>query len=959
MSPVRIALLGVPIIERDGALVQVDTRKAIALLAYLAVSEGPQSRDVIASLLWCDLDASGARAALRRTLSTLKAALPAAALESDRRIILLRRASLDLDLDRFRGAPRQAREHGHALHQGCPTCLPTLIDAVAWYRDEFLSGFTLRDSVEFDDWQRIQAELLGRDLAEALQGIVAGLSAAGRFGDAVGYAQRRLALDPLNEAAHRTLMHLYSRTGQRPAALRQYRDCVRLLEEELAVTPVEETTRLYQAIKEHDERPLPTSEPAVPLADPPASLRLPLVGRSREWQALLGACEAGRRGGHIVVLEGEAGIGKTRLITDLLEHLRSGGATALSARCYEGEADLAYAPILQLLRAAIDHLRRSAGIDRLVPGDLREAVRLMPDMDALLPSGVSSASLESPGARSRFLEGISRVLLAAGGNGSLILALDDLQWADAASLECLIYLLRRLEGRHICVVLAWRGEDISPAHLVRRVITEARRAGKATILQPARLDRTSVKQLVEYAALTAAPARAADLSERLYEETEGLPLFLGEYLTALADGALTGALPLGVRELLLSRLATISETGRQFLGVAAVIGRSFDFDILHEASGRAEEMAVAALEELSGHGLVREVVVGGVTRAPTYDFHHDKLRALVYDLTGPARRRLLHRRVAEVLAGRSVGRRDDSLAGRIAHHYHLAGLAEPAAASFQRAGDYARALFANREAIAHYQAALALGHPAVATLHEALGDLHTLLGEYRVAVADYESAAALTEGRSLANIEHKLGNAHHRWGAWESAESCYESALALFGEGQFAEQARLHADWSMAAYHREDIDRSARLARSALRLAEEAGDVRALAQAHNMLGILAGNAGDRIAARDHLSRSLSLAEALPDPSVRLPVLQNLAFACRRDDDLAEARRFTRAALDLCAAQGDRHREAALHNTMADLLHAAGDGDEALAHLKRAVSIYAEIGVEAGAVRPEVWKLTEW
>jgi DNA-binding SARP family transcriptional activator len=958
MSLVRIALLGVPIIERDGALVQVDTRKAIALLAYLAVSEGPQSRDVIASLLWCDLDTSGARAALRRTLSTLKAALPDAALESDRRIILLRRATLDLDLDRFRAAPRQVRGHGHALHQECPTCLPTLIDAVAWYRAEFLSGFALRDSVEFDDWQRIQAELLGRDLAEALQGIVAGLSAAGRFTDAIGYAQRRLALDPLNEAAHRALMQLYSRAGRRPAAVRQYRDCVRLLEEELAVTPVEETTRLYQAIKERDERPLPASEPAVPLADPPASLRLPLVGRSREWQALLGACEAGRRGGHIVVLEGEAGIGKTRLITDLLEHMRSGGTTALSARCYEGETYLAYAPILQLLRAAIDHLRRSAGLDRLAPRDLREAARLLPDMDALLPPGVASASPEPPGAQTRFLEGISRVLLAAGGNGSLILALDDLQWADAASLECLIYLLRRLEGRHICLVLAWRGEDLSPVHLVRRVITEARRAGKATVLQPARLDRASVKQLVEYAALSAAPAHTADLSERLYEETEGLPLFLSEYLTALADGALVGALPLGVRELLLSRLATISETGRQFLSAAAVIGRSFDFDTLHEASGRAEEMAVAALEELSGHGLVREVA-GGITHVPTYDFHHDKLRALVYDSTGPARRRLLHRRVAEVLSGRSVGRHDDSLAGRIAHHYQLAGLAEPAAASFQRAGDYARALFANREAVAHYQAALALGHPAVAALHEALGDLHTLLGEYRVAVADYESAAALTEGRSLANIEHKLGNAHHRWGAWESAESCYEAALALFGEGQSAEQARLHADWSMAAYHGADIERSARLARSALRLAEEAGDVRALAQAHNMLGILAGHAGDRAAARDHLSRSLSLAEALPDPSVRLPVLQNLAFACRRDDDLAEARRFTRAALDLCAAQGDRHREAALHNTMADLLHAAGDGDGALAHVKRAVSIYAEIGVEAGDVRPEVWKLTEW
>jgi tetratricopeptide (TPR) repeat protein len=421
-----------------------------------------------------------------------------------------------------------------------------------------------------------------------------------------------------------------------------------------------------------------------------------------------------------------------------------------------------------------------------------------------------------------------------------------------------------------------------------------------------------------------------------------------------------------VSELLLSRLTTVSETGRQFLAAAAVIGRSFDFDTLRETSGRDEEMAVTALEELSGLGLVREVgsdssgpSVRGAVEAPAYDFHHDKLRILVYDRTSLARRNLLHRRVAEVLIGRSRARRDESLAAQIAHHYHLAGTSAAAADYYVRAGAHARTLFANREALAQYQAALALGHPCVGELHEALGDLHTLLGEYRDAVAKFESAAALTTDLDQARIEHKLGTVHHRWGEWELAESYYEEALAILGEGRSAGHARLYADWSMAAYHRGHAERAALLAREALMLAEEANDARALAQAHNMLGILESSFGHQGVARDHFTRSLSLAEALPDPGARVAALQNLAFVCWHDEEIEEALHLTREALDLCVAQGDRHREAALHNTLADLLHARGVREEATAHVRQAVTIYAEIGVDAGALRPEVWKLTEW
>jgi tetratricopeptide (TPR) repeat protein len=440
-----------------------------------------------------------------------------------------------------------------------------------------------------------------------------------------------------------------------------------------------------------------------------------------------------------------------------------------------------------------------------------------------------------------------------------------------------------------------------------------------------------------------------------------LPLFLGEYLAAIASGALAAedeawSLPGGVRDLLHGRLVAVGETGWQLLGAAAVIGRSFDFETVREASGRSEEEAVAALEELTSQGLVEEVQGAG-ERAVVYDFGHEKLRALVYEETSLARRRLLHRRVAESLVRRARRRRETgALAGQIAHHYQLAGRDAKAADYFRIAGEHARVLYANAEALSHFRAALALGHPDAAGLREAVGDLQTLLGEYGEALASYEAAAALGDGNRLPNIERKLGDVYQRLGEWELAESHFEAALG--GTDSAGELARLHADLSLVAHQRGEPDLAHERARRALELAEDAGDERALAQAHNVLGVLASGSSDLDGARHHLERSLELAEALGDPAARIAALNNLALAYANGGELGPALERAEAALALCVALGDRHREAALHNNLADLLHAAGRREESMTHLKRAVEIFAEVG-EEGELQPEIWKLVEW
>jgi predicted ATPase len=858
-----------------------------------------------------------------------------------------------------------------------------------------MAGFSLRDSSTFDDWQIFQAESLRRDLAGALERLVDCHALLGQFDLAIGYARRWLALDPLHELAHRQLMQLYAWAGQRGAALHQYRECVRVLDQELGVPPLEETARLYAAIKENQidppaaatqsqvataGRPL-TNQPAASWSDQrpasiaePTDIRPPLahtpvsfVGREAEWPKLINAYTSIGSDGRLIVLEGEAGIGKTRLAAELLSHARAHGATTITGRCYEGESNLAYGPFVDALRAALLSQDRADWLATLSPHWLGEIGRLLPELERSRPNLPAMPPLDTPGAQNRFFEALSHALLALfDGAAPGVLFLDDLHWADTASLDLLAYLVRRLRGRPLCLLATWRSESMPSNHRGRAILAEAQRAGVATLLSLARLSRSAVLELVRTSALTGAP-HAEELGRRLYEETEGLPFFLVEYLAALNQASAPAAggwpVPSGVRDLLHARLAAVSETGVQLLTTAAAIGRSFDYDTLRETSGRAEEETIEALEQLIGQGLIQELrgEATQASRQPAYDFCHEKLRALIYSESSLARRRLLHRRIAETLVNRTRLQAERAArAGQIAYHYHSAGYDAAAAEYFQLAGEQARRLYANADGLAHFRAALALGHPDTPALHEAIGDLHTLLGEYSAALTSYETAAAVCLPDALARIERKLADIYRRRGEWDLAESHLRAALDALGQGSHtAQRARLYADWSLTAHRRAQPAQARDLAQQALALAEQDGDTRALVEAHNILGILDSRAGDLAAARQHLERSLTLAETLGDDSARAAALNNLAIALNTAGDNTRALALAETAVRIYAAQGDRHREAALHNNLADLLYVAGRSEDAMAHLKRAVAIFAEIGVDAGEMQPEIWKLVEW
>jgi predicted ATPase/DNA-binding SARP family transcriptional activator len=256
VADIRLTLLGPPHILFHGKTVDLKRRKAVALLAYLAVTQTSQSRAHLATLFWPDYQENSANAYLRQTLWTIRKALPGEWITVDReRVIISPSVEFWLDLDQFRSLLSESRTHSHPDKPVCQTCIKLLTAAVEYYQDDFMTGFNLKDTPEFDRWQFFQLEKLRRDLANSLERLVYFLSLDGSFSEALIHTQRWLAVDPLHEIAHQCMMYLLAKTGQRAAALQHYQTCKLILAEELSIEPLQETTLMAQAIKDDDELP--------------------------------------------------------------------------------------------------------------------------------------------------------------------------------------------------------------------------------------------------------------------------------------------------------------------------------------------------------------------------------------------------------------------------------------------------------------------------------------------------------------------------------------------------------------------------------------------------------------------------------------------------------------------------------------------------------------------------------
>ncbi len=409
MHSLNLHLLGAPRIEQDGLPLRLDTRKAVALLVYLAVTRQPQRRASLVNLLWPEYDRQHGRAALRRTIYVLKRALAGNWMEVDHQtVLLLPDADIWVDVNQFRRLLSECDGHGHSNAQVCSSCVAPLTSAVSLYHGEFLSGFGLRDSLDFDEWQLHQADMLRGELAGALRRLERWYIEEHDYEAALGFARRRLVLDPLDEQTHARLMVLYAWSGQRTSALQQYDTCVRVLEEQLGIPPQSSVTELCEAIKQG--RPptplegaiLPSSEVDIGAIPSPPSSRTPFlhhhlprfetagqpvervafVAREPELAQLRGHLKDALDGrGSVAFVTGEAGSGKTALLQEYANRAQEEHEDLIVAwgRCnaYTGRGDpyLPFREVLELLTGDVES-RWAAGA--MTPDEARRLWYLTP-----------------------------------------------------------------------------------------------------------------------------------------------------------------------------------------------------------------------------------------------------------------------------------------------------------------------------------------------------------------------------------------------------------------------------------------------------------------------------------------------------------------------------------------------------------------------------------------------------
>jgi DNA-binding SARP family transcriptional activator len=684
----HVSLLGEQAITDDQTgRVPARSSRAIVLAAFLALHAGsPQTRQRIAGLFWPESTDAQALTNLRRELHHLRQVLadepslvvtPRDLCWHDTPTCRVDVRVFDAERSAALAAAAAGDSDGAARHAAA---------AIAEYRGDLLPGV-------YDDWLIDARSELERQCADLCDLACAARARTGDLAGAVAAARRRVQLQPLEEVGYRTLMQLQADLGDRAGAVSTYHRCASVLERELGVAPDAQTRRMFQGLMAHTGPVQGSPAEGSPADAEPAGrprLAAQLVGRSAEFGLLQEAWRsavAGRCG--LVLVGGGAGVGKTRLVTEVAEMARRHGAVVAGARCFGTPGRLALTPVADWLRhpavqsaAATLDLAWRAEVGRLIPAE------------GYAGRQTGSRAMADAWQRHRFFEGLARALLAVG--RPLLLVLDNVQWCDQETLAFITFCLGLAGDAPLLVAGTLRDDNLDDPELAGWIV-RMRATGLLTELSLSPLEITDTAQLAR--ALSGQPLGEAD-ANLLHAITGGFPLYVIEAIRGAVD--LRGTpLPAGdLAAVLHKRLDQASAAAREVAGLAAAVGTNFTLDLLTEASDLQADAVVGAVDELWRRRIMREFRDG-------YDFSHDMLREAAYAAVSPPKRWLLHRRIAQ---GLELLHADDTdgVAALLAAQYARAGRPERAVAYYRRAADVAAGIFAHAEAIRLHRQALSI-----------------------------------------------------------------------------------------------------------------------------------------------------------------------------------------------------------------------------------------------------------
>ncbi len=701
VSPIlSLNVLGIPTAQWGEQALHFPTRKTLALLIYLAVTDTAHTRRHLAALLWPDADVAHAHATLRRTMTYLKQALiplgsfPILA-DHDRvgltRLQFVPHMAFQTDISLLEHANHFIAQHNTIR---APQMRNDILEqAACCYQSPFLDDFVLDDAPEFEAWSMQQRAYWQGQANEIFDALTRQRLDTAAFHAAANLARRWIRVMPFEEVAYQRLMEAQAALGERLAALGTYDECQKVLHKVMGMDPAPETRLLSERVR-RSARPISQcAGTASPLS--------PFVGRQTEFAALVTAFHQARKGTtQVMVVEGKMGIGKSRLLNEFLLWAGAQGADALQSHAYEASARLSYQPIVDAFRLRL--AREHAPDDLLADVWLAELVRLFPELYERypdLPAPAALGAIADPAVQGRLFEAVVQLGLAlaaktqrtlSGEPCPLIIVIEHIQYVEIATRDLLQYALQRWSEEHTALLLILTASDDDPVTMTALplwLIALSRQISlRRLVLSP--LTKDEVLELLGIVMLRTShqseslapdfePMLVGCLADWLYDETSGHPFYLLQLIRALLESDLFATkstsegnsywylpgssldeallhrlLPGSVRDLLHARLLRLSPVAANLLLAGSILGREFTFISLCRMVQVTEHEGLNALEELLQQGLLEEICdeerKGWIPDRPVpsvrYNFEHEILREAVYLNASESRRQVYQQR---------------------------------------------------------------------------------------------------------------------------------------------------------------------------------------------------------------------------------------------------------------------------------------------------------------------------
>jgi DNA-binding SARP family transcriptional activator/tetratricopeptide (TPR) repeat protein len=955
MPKIKLFLLGALRLQRNGEDLNIPYQKAEALLAYLAVTGRRHSREWLATLLWGNTDDQRARNSLRNAMYTLRKVFYPEILLAERQFVAIDLTQIWMDIDQLRHLQKSWRFDVDELQQ-----------VLNLWRGPFLDGLSISSVPDFDDWLERERRQLEEAYYEGWLNLSKLLMNQGERKAALEAADYLIRLDHFSEPAYRHLMRLHLMNGDRAEALRQYEVMrVRLLDE-FGVEPDPVTQTLYHKML---NIPAVRSESFGFTDITPAYIptSVTFVGRQTELQALSQIWHSVSPLGpaRMMLITGEPGIGKTRMVSEWKNHLDDG--LFITARCFETETNISYNVWSELLRSA----NRSLPIEKTGLADvwLCELAHLLPDLHSQRPDLPRAMYDDSELARERLIQAVFQWISALCRIQPVCIFIDDLQWIDQASLFMLEKILRN--GSEIPLLVVGAQRIVEAGALWQQAQNSLKRTGILNQIHLHRLSFDEVSTLISALGLSmVAPIQSI---QRIFRETEGNPLFVVELVQTLKRMELTTSdkwpVPSTIQGVIRARLSRLTPETREVLALASVIGKSFTPQFLEFARNHTIEDILKIFDEALDANVIIEQV------GETYEFSHDKIRSVLYADIPQERRQYLHQQVAQTLSDQRVENINVDF-GLIGYHYEAAGDIPAAIAYALRAARRAVELYVDRDALTWYNRALKLSGrneleltPAfiqdvspfgqvhispllpldiLGLVYRQRGLIYQRTGRYHQAEKDFYAALRRAERRDRVD---ECGAAHNLLSFLAYLRSEYElvaeHAQNTLDCGTQAQVKQLQAaglrNLGIAAYHTRDFNRALALYKEAQDVYEDVNDSVGIATCYNNIGFVMRTLRryrEAIAAFEQAYARYKAAGQIEGQAV---ILANIGRSYAAQGDSRTALDYLERARQLSEETSTDWIAAKIWRTMGRVLSQSEHWDEALEAASKAQALAESLG----------------